>query len=68
MFVLLIPINARAYDGAGRNPEYMVAGMTCVMALLGTGFYVSILKTTIFDINDNNFSNLGSNCKHVQTS
>lgn len=41
MYVLLIPINARAYDGAGTNPEYMVAGITCVIAILGTGFYVS---------------------------
>uniref|UniRef100_A0A336LFA8 FXNA-like protease n=1 Tax=Culicoides sonorensis TaxID=179676 RepID=A0A336LFA8_CULSO len=44
MYVLLIPINARAYDGADKNPEYMVAGITCLIALLGTGFYAPILN------------------------
>ncbi|XP_063704950.1 endoplasmic reticulum metallopeptidase 1-like [Culicoides brevitarsis] len=44
MYTSLIPINARAYNGAGTNPEYMVAGMTCGVALLGTGFYAPILN------------------------
>lgn len=38
----MVPIGARAYNGAGTNPEFMIAGITGLIGFLATGFYVRI--------------------------